>query len=211
MLRLVTDTPRNLDGPLTGSRSELRKDDPEAIDRLIRRVEPKLLAAARAGLSQGLRAKVRPSDIVQATLLEAVRDLERFRGQSPVEFEGWLFSILHHTLKDQGKYFAAERRAPGQEQRLSPSSAERLTGLAATPSQIAVTHESEALHATALAGLGDDHRQVLHLREIEQLDFRTIGERLGRSEGAARILHLRARESLARRVRELRPGALPPR
>jgi RNA polymerase sigma-70 factor (ECF subfamily) len=147
---------------------------------------------------------VRPSDIVQAALLEAMRDLPKFRGAGDQEFEGWLFSILHHTLQDQGKYFAAERRAVQREQRLSPSSAERLTGSAATPSSVAGARESEARHTLALESLSEDHQSVLRMREIDQLDFRTIGERMSRSETAARTLHLRARQALAQRVRELR-------
>jgi RNA polymerase sigma-70 factor (ECF subfamily) len=52
--------------------------------------------------------------------------------------------------------------------------------------------------ADALARLPADYREVIILRNLEQLPFEEIGQRLGRSSGAARMLWARALEKLSR-------------
>src|SRR4051794_15063442 len=47
------------------------------------------------------RGGVDPSDIVQETLAEAVRDLEQFQGQPGPQFHAWLRKILVRTLQDK--------------------------------------------------------------------------------------------------------------
>jgi len=49
----------------------------------------RLLATAR--LDRKLRARVCPSDLVQETMLEAIRDFAQFRGQAEAEFLAWLW------------------------------------------------------------------------------------------------------------------------
>ncbi len=50
----------------------------------------------------------------------------------------------------------------------------------------------------ALAELGPDHRSVLVLRHLQELDWPEVAARMGRSPGAVRMLWARA-------LRELRP------
>jgi RNA polymerase sigma-70 factor (ECF subfamily) len=53
--------------------------------------------------------------------------------------------------------------------------------------------------ARTIAGLPDDMQQVLLGRHLDGLSYAVLAERLGRSEGAVRVLYTRA----LRRVREL--------
>ena len=50
--------------------------------------------------------------------------------------------------------------------------------------------------ADALAELSPDHRQVLILRSIEELDWSEVAERMKRSVGAVRLLWTRALKQL---------------
>jgi RNA polymerase sigma-70 factor (ECF subfamily) len=56
---------------------------------------------------------------------------------------------------------------------------------------MAAAEEAAALHA-AMSRLSEDYREVLHLRNWQQLPFMDIGEKMGRSAEAARKLWSRA-------------------
>lgn len=74
---------------------------------------------------------------------------------------------------------------------------------AASPSQAAQKNAAREDLDRALSGLPDRQRMVVHLRLWDQLTFATIGERLGLSEDAARMLYGRA---IARLRKSVRPG-----
>jgi RNA polymerase sigma-70 factor (ECF subfamily) len=48
--------------------------------------------------------------------------------------------------------------------------------------------------------LADDHREVILLRQFEELSWAEVGQRLGRSEEAARKLFARAMAALTVRM-----------
>ncbi len=54
----------------------------------------------------------------------------------------------------------------------------------------------------ALESLDDGHREVILLRRFEELSFKEIGERLGKSPDACRMLLARAMTALTLRMRE---------
>jgi RNA polymerase sigma-70 factor (ECF subfamily) len=65
----------------------------------------------------------------------------------------------------------------------------------------ALTRDEEARHVRrALALLADDRRQVLVLRFVDGLSTAEIGQVLGRSAGAVRVLQHRALRDLADRL-----------
>ena len=64
---------------------------------------------ARLQVEPRFRAKFDPSDIVQQTMLEAVRDSPNFRGSTEAELAAWLRKILAHVLLARN---AALRRRP---------------------------------------------------------------------------------------------------
>ena len=70
---------------------------------------------ARLQVEPRFRAKFDPSDIVQQTMLEAVRDWPKFRGSTEAELAAWLRQILAHVLLHAGapvwRRRAARRRS----------------------------------------------------------------------------------------------------
>ena len=56
--------------------------------------------------------------------------------------------------------------------------------------------------ANALADLSADHRDVIVMRHLEGVSFATIAARMDRSNGATRMLWLRAIDQLRQRMKE---------
>ena len=67
-----------------------------------------------------------------------------------------------------------------------------LAGREESPSGVAAKKERAVELADHLAKLPSDYRTVLELRHLEGLSFREVSERMDRSEGATRMLWLRA-------------------
>jgi RNA polymerase sigma-70 factor (ECF subfamily) len=67
-------------------------------------------------------------------------------------------------------------------------------------SEAVVSEEAERLGA-ALETLEPDHREVIVLRKLEELSFKEVAARMGRSEDACRMLLARAMVALTLRLR----------
>lgn len=162
---------------------------------------------ARAQLDQRIQARVSPSDIVQESLLEAHRDFGQFRGRCAGEFLAWLRQILVHNLAQLiERHMIAEKRDVRREVALDTMhaslerSAMRLAHVladdGASPSSAAVQQEQLLALADALAEVPSDYRDVIVLRHMEGLSFREVADRMQRTEGAVRMLWLRAMDRL---------------
>ena len=181
--------------------------DPPAVAEL-ERYRGWLALLARLQVEPRFRAKFDASDVVQQTLLEAVRDWPKFRGGTPAELAGWLRQILAHVLlHEMRRYGGARRRDVGREVSLEQALAESSRRLGAaleppgsSPSQRTSRQELEIRLADALARLPADHAEVILLRNVEGLAHEEVARRMGRSSGAVRMLWVRA---LARLRQEL--------
>jgi RNA polymerase sigma-70 factor, ECF subfamily len=93
-----------------------RQGDAECRDRLFGLCRSYLGFVARSQVETWLRRKVDASDLVQETMLEACRDLERFEGHTEKEWLAWLRKILAHNAADfVRRYRGTEKRAAGRE------------------------------------------------------------------------------------------------
>jgi len=161
----------------------------------------RLLASAQ--LDAKLRARVSPSDVVQETFLEAHRDFSQFSGKSEREFLAWLRKILANNLaRLVERHIVAEKRAVRREVSLEGMGAaiERSTARldavlvdgGASPSTSASRREYVVILADQLAEMRPEYREIIVLRHLKGLPFKEIAERSERTEGAARMLWLRA-------------------
>jgi RNA polymerase sigma-70 factor (ECF subfamily) len=155
---------------------------------------------ARLQVDGKLRAKFDPSDVVQQTMLEAVRAWPQFRGEGPAELAAWLRQILARVMAHEVRHFRATRRRDlarevSLEAALAESSRKLGDALASpgtSPSVAADRNERELLLAEALARLPEDYREVILLRNLEGLAHEEVAERMGRGVGAVRMLWVRA-------------------
>jgi RNA polymerase sigma-70 factor (ECF subfamily) len=170
----------------------------EALDRLYERCAPKLLSYIRLKLGRSLRERLESRDILQATLLKSFQHLDEFRGADGRSLMAWLARIADHEIVDRADYHNRQRRDAGRESPLDdhPDLTARVRSVL---SQVILDERADeqarALEA-ALDSLSDAHRQIVLLRKFEDLSFKDIAERLGKSEDACRMLLARAMTAL---------------
>jgi RNA polymerase sigma-70 factor (ECF subfamily) len=178
-----------------------RTGSPAALGDALETCRTYLLLIANQELDPELRAKGSASDLVQETFLEAQRDFSRFEGQTPEELRAWLRRLLLNNLADFTRRYRGTAKRAGRELPLDGCSASgapgpALAGADPSPSAQAVAHEQAEALRQALQRLPEDYRQVILFRYQEQRSFEEIGQLLGRTSNAARLLWLRAVERL---------------
>ena len=191
-----------------------RAGDPDAADRLFARVRPWLQILARTQLGRHLQAKTDPSDVVQVALLEAVRGLGQFRGDTEAEFLAWLRQVLVNAIRHEARRYGGTAardvaREASLELELEQSSARLgalLTGDDTSPSGASERAEARLELTALLARLPEEYRDVIVLRNLEGLSHEEVAERMGRSVGAVRMLWVRALARLRALTTESGPG-----
>ena len=181
-----------------------RDGDDAARDELFRRCRNYVGLVARAHVEHSLRRKVDASDLVQQTLLEAHRGFAGFRGQTADEWLAWLRRILVHNAADCVRHYRQTDKR--QQRREVPLRTGRADDSAAvgwepadpgeSPSQLVMRMERDLQLADSIAGLSEDHREVIVLRSLERLPFDEVARRMGRSRPAVQMLWMRAIRSL---------------
>ena len=135
-------------------------------------------------------------DIVHDAYLRALRGYAGFRGEA---FKPWLFAIVRNCFYDWAKAARRELPAEDAEDGAEPSDEE-------TPETMLIrSDEGEALRAL-IAALPVQYREVLVLREIDQLSYREIAAAIDAPTGTVMSRLARARERLAAAWRK-REGA----
>lgn len=149
----------------------------------------KLLADLQ--LNPQLKVKEDASDIVQQTMLEAHRDLGRFRGQTDAELRAWLKTILTHNLLSAAKHYRRGKRAAEREvslqEKLEQSSAllhRQLVADQTSPSMKLMKQERLEQLADALLKLLDGEREAVVLKHYHNWSVAEIAQHLGRTEEA---------------------------
>lgn len=182
--------------------AEARDGSEASLGRLMQLHASYLKLVVNSQLDDRLRTRVSSSDVVQETFYEAHRDFPAFRGASPEEFLGWLRRILmNNLLRAVEQHVKAAKRDVRREVSIDfarPWGDRSAAAMAALlphdgDSPSASMHRREDAHTleTLLGELPDDYREVLRLRHHEGLDFEAIGQRMGRTSGAVRMLWLR--------------------
>jgi RNA polymerase sigma-70 factor (ECF subfamily) len=178
----------------------VRRGDAAAQAEVLGRYEPWLKLLARLQIDSQFQGKFSDSDVVQQTLLEACRDLAKFRGATEAELLAWLRQILAHVFAHEvRRYRGTQQRAIDREISLEEAlarSSQRLGDVlvesGSSPSVKVMQREQEVLLADVLAKLPEEYREVIILRNLEGLSHEEVARRMGRSAGAVRMLWVRA-------------------
>ncbi|HTR88224.1 MAG TPA: sigma-70 family RNA polymerase sigma factor [Reyranella sp.] len=168
---------------------EAPKPDSAMVERFRAVMLPHLDAAH--GFARWLtRDPVRAQDLAQEAMLRALRYFHAFRGE---EARPWLLRIVRNTWIDS-------RAKAGVEQPLEM--VEDRPTEAPDPEQNALAGDRRRHVAAALAALPAEMREILVLREIEDLSYKEIAAVLDLPIGTVMSRLARARERLAAALRD---------
>ena len=146
----------------------------------------KSIAVVQLGVR--LQSKVDPSDVVQETMTDAIRDLDKFKGQDEAQFKAWLRTILTNNLKGLFREWGAQCRNPKYDvplaQQIEQSSLGLEQFLAAeqtSPSQRVLRNERYDQLAEALTRLPEEQRVAVILKYFQHWPLAEIAAHMDKS------------------------------
>ena len=136
-------------------------------------------------------------DISQEAFIKAYRQLDIFRGES--KFSVWLYRLTYNLCIDfLRKKSKAQVVSLSAYQDDSGDSFEReLPDLRALPEDSLTRKEMRNEIAQSIEKLGQSHREIIVMREINDMSYTDIAQTLGISEGTVKSRIARARLNLA--------------
>jgi RNA polymerase sigma factor (sigma-70 family) len=140
------------------------------------------------------RSSADTDDVVQEAMLRAFRGLDGWRGG---DVKAWLFTIVrncHLTAVAQRARACVPLPAEGD-----PHDGSAMISAAPGPEAVSMRAQQERSLERLLASLQPEHREVLILREIEELDYRQIAAVTGVPIGTVMSRLARARAALKAR------------
>src|ERR1051325_2075778 len=137
------------------------------------------------------RAPVDADDIVQDAMLRAFRAFDGFRGG---DAKAWLLTIVRNCWASAGA--AARRRGH------TPLDDENLVAEEATPEASAIQAGTKKRLDVLIAALPEEFREVLILREMEDMSYREIADITGAPIGTVMSRLARARAMLRETARD---------
>jgi RNA polymerase sigma-70 factor (ECF subfamily) len=139
-------------------------------------------------------------DIAQEVFVQVFKAIGQFRGDS--KLGTWVYRIAANLCKNRAKYLS-RRKADAQDE--LPSAVDRAaynrakgvtSGEMSSPDQVVEGMELEAMVRTCILDLEPEFREVLILRDVEDLSYEEIGEITGLPEGTVKSRIHRARAML---------------
>jgi len=183
----------------------LKAREPDAFETLVRLHAPRLLAVSRRMLDNEEDAR----DAVQDAFVSAFRSIDRFQAQS--KLSTWLHRIVVNMALMR---LRTRRRKP--EESLDPllpvftedgHHVQEFSAWDEPADRLAEREETRRLVRDAVLGLPEQYRDVIVLRDIQELDTNEAARELGITPNAVKIRLHRARQALRTKLDEhLRQG-----
>ena len=171
--------------------------DPHALEQLLARFQPDLLAFIEHRVDPKVRARFNGSDVVQEAQLEVVRRMDDFLKRRPMPFHLWVRKTAYQRLLNlQRDHRRRARRSVDREVILPAASSSMLARplLSREPSpsaRLAAREDAERI-GQAVAKLAETDREILVMRHVEELPYEEIGCLLDIEPATARQRYGRA-------------------
>ena len=180
--------------------ARLRAGDPDAFEELVRTYGGRLLAVAR----RFVRNESDAQDVVQAAYLSAFRALPQFEGGC--QLSTWLHRIVVNTALMK---LRTRRRKPEESiELLLPAfqedghHVEQFSDWTTPADALLERNETRATVRACIAQLPDNYREVLMLRDIEELPTQDVAQQLNLTPTAVKVRLHRARQALSALLRK---------
>jgi len=170
---------------------ELRAGEEAAYESLLQRFQQPVYNLAYRLLNDSSDA----SDVVQEVFLKVFRNVGRFRHQSSLKT--WIYRITVNEAHNQRRWFFRHRsREVGLDAEPEQTRSRNVPDSERSPFDYAFDRERQELVENALAQINPLFREVVVLRDIEDLSYEEIAEVLQISLGTVKSRILRGREAL---------------
>jgi RNA polymerase sigma-70 factor (ECF subfamily) len=162
----------------------------EAVGQLLARHRPYLRRLVGLRLDPQLRPRVDPSDVVQEAQIEAVRRLDGYLRRPEIPFRLWLRQITYdRLLMLRRRHVGAARRAVRRDVALPDESsaalARQLLASGSAPGEQLARRELARRVRQALDRLAEADRDILLMRNFEELSNQEVAQVLGINPAAA--------------------------
>ena len=146
-------------------------------------------------------------DMAQDVFVAVFRSVDKFRGDS--KLSTWIYKIAINLCKNRGRYWsrrpseAAEDLGAVEEKGWLEEGPARTTAELSAPDQHVPGYQVEEIVRRCIQELGPDYRDVVVLRDVEELRYEEIVEITGLPEGTVKSRLHRGRALLKARVYRL--------
>jgi RNA polymerase sigma-70 factor (ECF subfamily) len=176
--------------------------DPAAFDELINRHRAALRGFLDNRIDDRLRARFDPSDVVQEAQIVAFRRLDDYLARRPMPFGVWLRKTAYERLLMlRRRHRKSRRRGVSREEPLPERSSlglARRLARGSTPGDRIIRAERAERVRRLLAKLSAEDREVLLMRNYEEMNYGEIAALLDIAPTTARQRHGRALLRLSR-------------
>ena len=180
----------------------VQKGDKRAFDLLINKYQHRIVSLVGRYVNDPADAM----DVAQEAFIKAYRAIGRFRGDSA--FYTWLYRIAINTAKN---WLVARKRRPpatdidaGDAEQYDVESRLKEQG---TPENEMLREEIKRVVYETIAGLPEDLRTAIMLREMEGMSYEDIAVTMDCPIGTVRSRIFRAREAIDTKLKPLLDGA----
>lgn len=174
----------------------LRARDERAFNELVRMYERRVFVLVHRMLGRREEAE----DISQEVFVQVFKAIGQFRGEA--KLSTWIYRIAVNLCKNRTMYLArrhagAEDELEGLAERHSMDTAKGATvGAVDRPDELARGRQLEAIVSRAIAAMDAEFREVLVLRDVQDMSYEEIAEIIGAKEGTVKSRLHRARAQL---------------
>jgi RNA polymerase sigma-70 factor (ECF subfamily) len=177
-----------------------RSGDNSAFDELIATYWDRIFARSL----QLLKNREDAEEVTQDTFIRAQKGLETFRGDA--SFSTWLFQIATNLSHNRYWYWWRRKRSASMSIDMNLSDegettlADILPAEGEDPGQSAVTQEFVSQIALTMEDLNPKHREILTMRNVQNMSYADIADKLGVSVGTVKSRIARARDNLREKM-----------
>ena len=183
----------------------LKARDEKAFNELVRGLQRRVFGL----LFRMLGNRTEAEDITQEVFVHVFKSIDQFRGESRIS--SWVMRIATNLCKnryihDQRHHSKEHEDITETADRVPMASAKGTTaGSIAQPDELAMGFQMERIIQQAIAAMDADQREILILRDIEDMSHEEISEIIGIPIATVKSRILRARQRL-REIVERRTG-----
>jgi RNA polymerase sigma-70 factor, ECF subfamily len=181
----------------------------EALEQLIAKHLDWIHRKAHECMTPMLRARMETGDLAQEAILRFLAGAPTFSIEDGKRFRGLLLAIVINAMREESRWWQAKRRDLRREIPIPSGTVLDLQSPMRNPASLAAERESLVWILYALEILNAADRQVLVMKQYDDMNNAEIGAQLGISREAVGMRYTRGKRRLKEIVECLRRGDLP--